>query len=92
MGAVVGLILALTALAVGVMNGVDPVDCMIRAALAFAVGWFGVKMWNSLYVLVSQPAEAEVIVVPTVAHSASSPGEKTATDPPDEIVAAEKAA
>jgi len=62
---VVGGIAAMVALAAGVLAKVDPTACLMRALLAFVLGWIGAQLWHVMLILVGQnakwspPAEVE---------------------------------
>ncbi|MCC7229177.1 MAG: hypothetical protein IT203_02210 [Fimbriimonadaceae bacterium] len=51
---VVGGIAAMVALAAGVMAHVDPVSSLVRALLAFMLGWIGAQVWHVILILVGQ--------------------------------------
>ena len=59
---IVGGIAALVALVGGVLAKIDPVSCLIRALLAFFLGWIAAQLWQVILVLVGQnrvPAKEE---------------------------------
>jgi len=45
MPTVVGGLAALLALATGILSEVDPIDCLWRAAAAFAIGMVATQIW-----------------------------------------------
>lgn len=51
MAKVVGGILALVALAASILSGVDPVACLLRAAIAYIVGWFAAQLWYVFFTI-----------------------------------------
>ena len=51
---IVGGIAALVALVGGVLAKIDPVSCLIRALLAFFLGWIAAQLWQVILVLVGQ--------------------------------------
>ena len=54
---VVGGIAAMVALAAGVLAKVDPASCLMRALLAFVLGWIAGQLWHVILILVSQNAK-----------------------------------
>lgn len=49
MPVVFGGLAAFTALVAGILGGVPAMDSMLRAAIAFAVGWFLALMWSVVW-------------------------------------------
>lgn len=41
----IGAIAALVALATGILNSVDPIECVTRAGLAFVLGILATQVW-----------------------------------------------
>ena len=48
---VVGGLAALIALAAGILSRVDPLDCLWRAAVAFAVGVIATQIWYVFFTI-----------------------------------------
>ncbi|MHB8635633.1 MAG: hypothetical protein ACYC96_04075 [Fimbriimonadaceae bacterium] len=54
MAKAIGFILALVALAAGIICAVDPVTCIWRAGVAFFAGWLGATVWHGVFVATSR--------------------------------------
>ena len=52
---VVGGLAALAALAAGILAQVDPVTCLMRAGLAFLLGFVGTQAWYVFFTVRIQP-------------------------------------
>lgn len=50
MAKAVGLVLALVALAAGILCAVDATTCLLRASLAFVAGWVGATVWQGVFI------------------------------------------
>lgn len=56
---VVGGLAALVALTAGILSRVDPIDCLYRAALAFALGVVATQIWYVFFTIRTRPSGAE---------------------------------
>jgi hypothetical protein len=53
----IGAFAALVALVAGILARIDPVVCLQRAAIAFALGWLGGQVWHALCTVTRMPPE-----------------------------------
>ncbi len=51
MAKVIAGILALVALAASILSGVEPVACLLRAVIAYVVGWFAAQLWYVFFTI-----------------------------------------
>lgn len=54
----VGGLAALLALAGGILSSVEPYTCLIRAALAFLLGWLLTQLWYVFFTIRVQPGNS----------------------------------
>lgn len=52
---VVGGLAALVALAGGILSNVEPYTCLLRAFLAFLLGWMLTQLWYVFFTIRVQP-------------------------------------
>lgn len=48
---VIGGLLALVALSAAMLSGADPLQCLIRGAIAYVVGVFATQLWYVFFTL-----------------------------------------
>lgn len=56
----IGGIAALVALAVGILSSVDPIECIVRAALAFLLGSLATQVWYVFFTVRVSHMEIEL--------------------------------
>ena len=63
MPGVVGGLLALAALAAGILAQVEPTSCLLRAVVAFLIGRFGTQLWYVFFTVRVQEAGSESLLI-----------------------------
>ncbi|MBL8060709.1 MAG: hypothetical protein JNK63_08360 [Chthonomonas sp.] len=59
---IIGGLLAIAALSASLFNGVDPIQCLIRGAIAWIIGSAAGAMWNLFF---SKPTPVRLILEST---------------------------
>ena len=66
---IVAGLLAIVALAASLLNGIDPIQCMIRGGIAWMVGLTAGTIWNLFFMRPAQSAAPTVLAMTETADN-----------------------
>lgn len=84
----VGATMALVALAASILAGVGPIDCLVRALIAYFVGRFATQLWYVFFTIRVERGSPEPEAIPQEAAGLPSVAEPVEESEPEQEPAA----